>query len=119
MVRRAILRVAFLAEVVLAMVQISFGGDRLLAICCTGALRSLNRLTDAAGFRVSSRMRPPRSIRGRCATKPIRPRHPAPPKEQRRRDCARRHRRPYRGGACQRQRLRGVFGAFAAARGAA
>jgi hypothetical protein len=59
------------------------------------APRPLNRLTDAAGFFVSLRTRLPRSI----CPQPVRheanpPGAPAPLKEQRRQDCARRHRAP-------------------------
>src|ERR1700742_4315794 len=87
-VRRAILRVAFLAEVVLAIVSNSFGGDRQLLIadrrvaCLNGGDRRCRCF--GAFLRVPVARANMLKAQRRQAT----------PKEQRRRDCARRHRRP-------------------------
>src|SRR5437667_1170468 len=94
-VRRAILRVAFLAEVVLAIsiilravtVQLADRAESAPAAqCCDRRWWFLKRV-------------PENAIAGPTAQLA------APLKEQRRRDCARRHWRPYRGQVLQRQRF--------------
>src|SRR4051812_17930984 len=92
MVRRAILRVAFLAEVVLAMSQISFGSD--LVADGLPECRPLNCAGVVCGC--SAKM-PSRSEQAHKAMAL---------KEHRRQDCARRHCRSYKEPRMQRQRFR-------------
>src|SRR5689334_20898605 len=84
MVRRAILRVAFLAEVVLAMLSNILRRRSLAAICGYAPLAAASGPIDAMGC-------PDASLRMLVTAANARS---APLKEQRRRDCARRHFRP-------------------------
>src|SRR5580698_5660853 len=85
MVRRAILRVAFLAEVVLAIFQKSFGGDRSLMGSGFFAPAAQPRNRRDVVVLISLTM-PFSASKYACKTAPL--------KELRRRDCARRHCRP-------------------------
>src|SRR5262245_15534305 len=121
-VRRAILRVAFLAEVVLAMVSNILRVDRSLFNSHGSASAASKHVIDAAGCfrkglfemhaaRAGHAREPAATQRGvlfneQCRAPRISAaRRPVLLKEQRRRDCARGHRRPYGGRALQRQRF--------------
>src|SRR6202012_4412624 len=95
-VRRAILRVAFLAEVVLAIVSNSLRVSPA----------SFSRIGASPALRAWSTLPVFRNVpaRAACRSQYAR-RRQLHPKKQRRRDCTRRHRRPYRGRVLERQRF--------------